>query len=126
MHDKTANPPRSLAELVDALRRFREERDWRKYHTPKNLAMSVAIEAGELMEHFQWLTNEEAETLAAEDPKAREEIGEELADVLMYCFHLADIMGLDILQIVHAKLEKNRLRFPIDRVQGHFTLKESS
>ena len=119
MDPETQDP---LKRLLQEIRQFREERDWRQFHSPKNLSMSIAIESGELMEHFQWRTIAESEQLAQHDQAFREDVGEELADVLMYCFHLADVMGLDIATIVQAKMQKNRVRFPIDKVYGKFGL----
>jgi NTP pyrophosphatase (non-canonical NTP hydrolase) len=91
----------------DALVAFVAERDWAKFHTPENLAKSVAIEAGELLECFQW--NTEA------DPKR---VREELADVLTYCLLLADRIGVDPDQIVLEKLEITRKKYPVDKARG--------
>ncbi|MBL9123439.1 MAG: nucleotide pyrophosphohydrolase, partial [Planctomycetaceae bacterium] len=84
----------TVAELRALVRQFVDERDWQQFHTPKNLAMSLAIEAAELMEHFQWLTPDEVQRAAAE-PATRTAVGEELADVLCYALALANTLGLD-------------------------------
>jgi NTP pyrophosphatase (non-canonical NTP hydrolase) len=110
----------SLTQIQDAVRQFRDERDWRQFHSPKNLSMSIAIEAAELMEHFQWLTVEEAARLPRQDPAARQAIAEELADVLMYCVSLADILDFDIPTIMRHKLAKNREKYPPEQYQGRF------
>ncbi|NJN95459.1 MAG: nucleotide pyrophosphohydrolase [Anaerolineales bacterium] len=104
----------SLAALQQTVREFRDARDWRQFHSPKNLSMSIAIEAAELMEHFQWLTLDEATNLAQTDPTARQAIGEELADVLIYCFSLADVLEYDIGEIIQVKLAKNALKYPAE------------
>jgi dCTP diphosphatase len=108
------NPP-SLADLSQAVRDFRDARDWRQFHSPKNLSMSIAIEAAELMEHFQWLTTTAALALPQQDSAARQAIGEELADVLIYCLSLADVLDYDIAEIILAKLVKNEQKYPIER-----------
>lgn len=92
--------------VLDELRQFVRERDWGKFHTPSNLAKSISIEAGELLECFQW----EGENL--------ESAKEELADVLTYCLLLADVMGVDPEDIVAAKLVKTREKYPIDKSFG--------
>src|SRR5262245_14278261 len=100
-----------IAVIQNAVRDFRDARDWRQFHSPKNLSMSIAIEAAELMEHFQWLTTVEAATLPQEDPVARQAIAEELADVLIYCFSLADVLGYDLAEIIFDKLAKNEQKY---------------
>jgi NTP pyrophosphatase (non-canonical NTP hydrolase) len=94
------------------LRAFVEERDWDRFHAPKDLALSVAIEAGELAEIFQW---RDARDLSAED---RQRVGEELADVTMYCMLLADKAGLDLMSAIEAKLVQNRAKYPVDKARG--------
>ena len=86
-------PPDSLDDLRERLRRFAAERDWEQFHTPKNLAMSVAIEAAEIMEHFQWLTAAQSLEL---DVAARNEVAHEIADVLLYLVRLADVLAIDM------------------------------
>jgi len=100
---------------VENLRRavgdFVAEREWEKYHSSKNLAMSIAIEAAELMELFQWRSEEAGQALLL-DPEKKSQIGEELADILIYCLAFANQGDLDISALVMAKLEKNESRFP--------------
>jgi NTP pyrophosphatase (non-canonical NTP hydrolase) len=110
----------SLAAVQAAVRTFRDARDWRQFHSPKNLSMSIAIEAAELMEHFQWLTTEAATRLAQEDAAARQAVAEELADVLIYCFSLADVLGYDVAEIISAKLAKNEAKYPPEKYYGRF------
>jgi dCTP diphosphatase len=102
----------SLAGLRERLRRFALERDWEKFHTPKNLAMSAAIEAGELMEHFQWLTPEQCKALDAEQLQA---VAHEIADVLLYLIRLADVLGIDPVVAASEKIGLNARKYPATR-----------
>lgn len=109
----------SLAELRVLVRDFVEERDWRQFHSPKNLSMSLAIEAAELMEHFQWIDVPESRE-AGQDPARLAPIAEELADVLCYSFALANELGLDIATIVKDKMAKNALKYPANEYRGKY------
>lgn len=95
----------TLTTLRDALRRFADERDWNRFHAPKNLAISVALEASELLEHFQW-TDEAA-------PQAKQEIAHEMADVLLYLVRLADRLDIDLLEAAARKMELNAIKYPV-------------
>ena len=97
-----------MENLKKAFREFNDERDWHQFHTPDNLAKSICIEAAELLECFQW---------SAEDFD-KEHVCEELADVLSYCIMLADAIDVDINAIVLAKIEKNRLKYPVQKSKG--------
>ncbi len=105
----------TLHDLKERTAAFVRERDWEQFHSPKNLSMSISIEAAELMEHFQWLTVEESKNLS---PDALSEIGEELADIVLYSLSLANTLGLDLSETVLAKMEKNILKYPSDKVRG--------
>jgi NTP pyrophosphatase (non-canonical NTP hydrolase) len=105
-----------LRELVD---QFVEERDWRQFHTPKNLAMALAIEAAELMEHFQWLDPAESRAVAR-DPVKRAAAGEELADVVCYALALAAELQLDISEALRAKMLKNAEKYPAEQYRGRW------
>jgi NTP pyrophosphatase (non-canonical NTP hydrolase) len=109
----------SLAELRDLVAKFVAERDWGQFHTPKNLAMSLAIEAAELMEHFQWLTPEQSRSVV-DKPEKLAEVGEELADVLCYAFALANELQLDVSDCVRHKMVKNALKYPADQFRGRY------
>jgi NTP pyrophosphatase (non-canonical NTP hydrolase) len=100
---------------------FVAEREWGKFHTPRNLAASVAVEAGELLELFQWLTAEEAEKKCREDAAFRQAVGEELCDVMMYLIGLANVAGIDVGEAIFAKMEKNRKKYPAERYRGWYT-----
>jgi dCTP diphosphatase len=111
------SPPRleSIQQLRDALRAFAAERDWDQFHSPKNLSMALTVEAGELQEHFQWLTEEASRALAGDDLAA---VGAEMADVLIYLVRLADKLGVDLLHAAAVKIEVNGLRYPAEKVRG--------
>jgi len=110
----------TLESFKKLMKAFVAERQWEKYHTPRNLAVSVSIEAAELLEHFQWLTAEEALKKSKDDPQFRHAVGEELADVLMYLISLANFLELDVSQTVHAKMKRNREKYPIEKFRGHY------
>jgi NTP pyrophosphatase (non-canonical NTP hydrolase) len=106
---------RDLAELKERLRVFVAERDWGQFHSPKNLAMALSVEASELVELFQWLT--EAQSAAA-DEKLRLRAAEELADVLWFLVRIADVLDIDLLQAAESKLARNAEKYPAERVRG--------
>jgi len=112
------NAPGDLGELARAIRAFAAERDWDQFHTPKNLAMGVAIEAAELMEEFHWLTPEQSRALAPEQLQA---VRHEMADVLVYLVLLADKLGVDLLAAAAEKIALNAAKYPADTVRGRAT-----
>ena len=101
--------------IIAKIRAFRDARDWMQFHNPKNLAISINLEAAELLEHFQWKSMEESEAHAR---AAREESAEEMADVAIYLFELADNLGIDLLSSVDAKLAKNESKYPVAKAKG--------
>lgn len=105
----------TLQQLKDRMASFVAERDWEQFHSPKNLSMSIAIEAAELMEHFQWLTVEQSKQLS---PDELAEIGEELADIVIYSLSLSNTLGLDLSQTILDKMEKNIRKYPREKVRG--------
>lgn len=107
--------PDALHELRDAMRQFAAERAWEPFHTPKNLAMALAGEAGEVIEHFQWLTAEQSMALP---PASREEVAFELADVLLYLVRLGDVLGVDLADAARRKMVLNAQRYPVERARG--------
>jgi NTP pyrophosphatase (non-canonical NTP hydrolase) len=112
--DERASDP--LRALRDALRRFSAERDWDRYHAPKNLAMALSVEAAELLEHFQWLSEQESQNLSAQQlAKVREEI----ADVLIYLVRLADKLDVDLIAAARDKLVVNAQKYPVDKARGN-------
>lgn len=106
----------TLTALRDALRRFADARDWRQFHTPKNLAMALSVEAAELLEHFQWLTAEQSAHLDARQKRA---VGEEIADVLLYLTRLADVLGIDPIAAAKRKMIINARNYPVHRARGN-------
>lgn len=108
----------SLAALRDRLRAFVAERDWDQFHNPKNLAMAMVVEAGELMEHFQWLTPEQADRLP---PETLAEVEHEIADVLIFLVELADRLRIDPLAAAERKLALNAQKYPVEKARGRAT-----
>lgn len=104
-----------LDDLRDRLRAFVAERDWAQFHSPKNLAMALAGETGELLEVFQWLTEEQSRHL---DPKARAAAADEIADVLLYLVRLADQLGLDPAAEARRKMLDNERKYPVEKSRG--------
>jgi NTP pyrophosphatase (non-canonical NTP hydrolase) len=109
----------TVAELRKLVADFVAERDWSQFHSPKNVSMALAIEAAELMEHFQWLTTEASRELATQ-PEKLAEVGEELADIIGYSFALANELGLDISNAVRAKMVKNVQKYPAEKYRGRY------
>jgi NTP pyrophosphatase (non-canonical NTP hydrolase) len=104
-----------LRQLRDLVRQFVDERDWDQFHTPKNLAAALTVEAAELLEHFQWLQNGRAEELG---PDKLVEVRHEMADVLVYLVRIADKLDVDLMQAVQDKMVLNRAKYPADLVRG--------
>ena len=109
----------TIEQLRELVRQFVRKRDWEQFHTPKNLSMALAIEAAELMEHFQWLTPEQSRSIA-DDAQKRAAAGEELADVLCYALALANALGLDVATAVREKMIKNAAKYPAERFRGRY------
>ena len=96
-----------MKETIERIRKFRDERDWSQFHTPENLAKAINIEAGELLEHFLWDNNYN-----------KKEVCDELADVLVYCVHMADSLNVDIEEIINKKMDKNEKKYPVEKARG--------
>jgi len=105
-----------IASVIDKIRRFRDERDWMQFHDPKNMALSIVIEAAELLELFQWKDGPEVERVIEENLEA---VQEEIADVAIYLIELADNLGIDIISAIEAKLEKNARKYPVHKARGN-------
>ena len=101
--------------LTKRLRQFAEDRDWDQFHAPKNLSMALMVEAAELAEHFQWLSEQQSMELSSEKLK---EVSYEVADVFIYCLRLADKLGVDLANIVDEKIAINEKKYPADKVRG--------
>lgn len=104
-----------LEELKSRIRAFAKARDWEKFHTPKNLAMALVVESAELLENFQWLTEDESQSLSVDK---RQAISHEMADVMIYLARLADIMDIDLDESINEKLAINEAKYPADQVRG--------
>jgi NTP pyrophosphatase (non-canonical NTP hydrolase) len=109
----------TVADLRKLVTDFVNARDWQQFHTPKNLAMALAIEAAELMEHFQWLDQKESQAVALDAAK-RDAAGEELADVICYAFAMANELGLDVADAMRDKMRKNAIKYPADEFRGRW------
>jgi len=105
----------TLATLRSDQRRFAEVREWQQFHTPKNLAMALSVEAAELLECFQWLTPEQSTRLGARDRRAVED---EVADVLLYLLRLSDVLDIDLLQAAQRKMKLNARKYPVALSRG--------
>jgi len=104
-----------MNDLIRQLQEFNRERDWEQYHTPKNLAMALVVEAGELLEHFQWLTPEQS---CSPDEETHHKIREEIGDVVLYLLNLADKLHIDPVEAARDKLARNAVKYPIHKVKG--------
>lgn len=105
-----------MKELFDTLRDFNSERDWDQFHSPKNLAMALTVEAAELLEHFQWLTEEQSRSLSASQ---KEKISEEIGDIFIYLITLSDKLDIDPLQAAKNKVKQNQTKYPVAKSRGN-------
>ena len=112
METPASTVPDSLANLQAALRRFAQARDWAQFHAPKNLACALAVEAAELLEPFQWMSEAQSSALS---PEQRAHVSQEMADVMLYLVQLADVLEVDVLQAARDKMKINQQRFPADK-----------
>lgn len=108
----------SVAQLKRMMADFVAERRWQPFHDAKNLSMAIAIEAGELMEHFQWLRSDQLEQVVSSGEL--DEIGDELADVMCFVLSLANVLGIDLSSAIERKMVKNATKYPADEFQGRF------
>jgi dCTP diphosphatase len=104
-----------IKDLIEKIKQFRDERDWGQFHTYKDIGISLSLEAGEVLEHFQWKTNEEIEEYVKSH---KEEIGDEIADVAFYLLELCDKLDLDFAEIVEKKLDKTAKKYPVEKAKG--------
>jgi dCTP diphosphatase len=105
----------SLENLRARINTFVQERDWEQFHSPKNLAMAMIVEAAELVEHFQWNTTEQSYQLSAEK---REQVSHELADTFVYLLRIAEVTGVDLIAATNAKIDLNAKKYPVEKVRG--------
>ena len=107
-----------IREITEKIKKFRDERDWMQFHDPKNMAVSIILEASELLEHFQWKTTEEVEQYIKQN---RAEIKDEIADTALYLFELADNLGINLIEAIEEKIKKNEMKYPIEKSKGRHT-----
>lgn len=107
--------PDSLSCLRAELQRFVAERDWEQFHSPKNLAMAMIVEAAELVEHFRWMTEEQSRQLSGEK---LELVAQEIADTFVYLLRISEVLGVDIIQAARSKLEINARKYPAEKARG--------
>ena len=105
----------SLNQLRARVNQFVEERDWAQFHSPKNLAMAMIVEAGEVVEHFQWMTEQESRQL---DVATREKVGQELSDTFVYLLRIAEVCGIDLIEAANKKIALNALKYPVEKAKG--------
>ncbi len=115
MSDQTT----TLKELRNEVQQFVDQRDWQQFHSPKNISMALAIEAAELMEHFQWIGSEVSRQISHDEAKLVE-VGEELADVFCYALAMTNSLGIDLSEVMRAKMLKNNAKYPVDEYHGRF------
>ncbi len=107
-----------IKQLTEKIKKFVNERDWEQFHNPKDLALSLVLEATEVLEHFQWKRTDEVEAHAL---KSKDEIADELADVACYLLELADHLKIDLPQAIERKIAKNALKYPVEKSKGNIT-----
>jgi len=107
-----------INKITEKIKKFRDERDWLQFHNHKDMALSLVLEAAEVLEHFQWKSPDE---VADHGEKHKDEISEELADVAMYLFELADNLGIDLKKAIESKLKKNACKYPVEKAKGKHT-----
>ena len=104
-----------MQNLIEDIRKFTRERDWEQYHSPKNLSMALSVEVAELVEVFQWLTQEQSRHLP---PAKKQAVEEEIGDVTILLLMLADELGVDVLEAARKKLQRNRAKYPVEKFRG--------
>jgi dCTP diphosphatase len=105
-----------IRELAQQLEQFAKERDWQQFHSPKNLASALIVESGELLEHFQWMTEEQSRN---PDAETRAQVATEVADVLLYLIQLSTALGIDLVAAAQSKLQVNARKYPVDKARGN-------
>jgi len=105
-------------QITEKIKKFRDERDWMQFHDPKNMAVSIILEASELLEHFQWKTTEEVEQYTKQN---HTEIKDEISDIALYLFELADNLEINLIDAMDEKLKKNEIKYPVEKAKGKHT-----
>lgn len=107
-----------IKELTNRIIKFRDERDWKQFHNPKDVALSMVLEAGEVMEHFQWKNKEEVEEYLKQN---KDDVAEEIADVLYYVLLMSHDINIDITKALDKKITKNETKYPVEKAKGNHT-----
>ena len=107
-----------ISQITEKIKKFRDDRDWMQFHDPKNMAVSIMLEASELLEHFQWKTTEEVEKYAKQNYV---EIKDEIADIALYLFELVDNLGINLIDAMEEKIKKNEIKYPVEKARGRHT-----
>lgn len=118
MVDSESHSPDSLTSLTEKIRQFAAEREWEKFHTPRNLLLALVGEVGELAELFQWVHDGDVGAMMAQEGTTRA-VRDELADVATYCLRLADVLGIDLAAAIRDKMAKNAAKYPVDKAKGN-------
>ncbi|MDO9281909.1 MAG: nucleotide pyrophosphohydrolase [Methylotenera sp.] len=105
----------SLNALKARVNNFVTERDWAQFHSPKNLAMAMIVEAGEVVEHFQWMTEQQSRHL---DEQTKEQVGQELSDTFVYLLRIAEVCGIDLIEAANKKIDLNAQKYPVEKCKG--------
>jgi NTP pyrophosphatase (non-canonical NTP hydrolase) len=105
----------SIDQLRARVNQFVEARDWSQFHSPKNLAMAMIVEAGEVVEHFQWMTEDESRQL---DDAQKEQVGQELSDTFVYLLRIAEVCGIDLIEAANKKIDLNAQKYPVEKAKG--------
>jgi NTP pyrophosphatase (non-canonical NTP hydrolase) len=116
-----ADDKTTIKELIDCIAQFESERDWRQFHSPKNLSMGIAIETGELLELFQWITTHQSHQVV-DDPEQMDRIREEMADIFCYLLNLAHVLNIDLSEAFFEKVKRNAQKYPADKYRGKYKL----
>jgi dCTP diphosphatase len=107
----------TFEEIKSAVAKFAKDRDWEQFHAPKNLTMAIAAEAGELLEHYLWVTTEASSKLTS-DPQKRDKVAEELADIIILSLQFSNMTGIDVAAAITSKLQKNAAKYPVEKAKG--------
>ena len=107
-----------IQRITQKIRKFRDERDWKQFHNHKDVALSLVLEASEVLEHFQWKSPAEVEAHGRDN---KEELSDELADVAIYLMELADNLGIDLPEAIERKMKKNAVKYPVEKAKGRHT-----
>ncbi len=111
----------TIQELKNILKKFRDDRDWRQFHDPKNLAEAISIEAGELQELFLWKNKEKIIKELRENEEFKKDVGKELADIMIFCLNFANVVDLDVSEIIKNKIHESGKKYPIEKSKGSAT-----